>query len=1060
MASSSSSSSDEELIHKERSETDEIVFYIDDKRAKLSLYLPDGKKIAEKLAVIKLRTESVENGTFDITKHVMQIIRLIQRNPEYLFRIDFSFISKTIYKNNKWIFNYNYERLYKQKAEFFNTIIKRCLQRFASNETDIDKETQTLIERFIENGYSFNFISNDGVKSLLPYTLIPMNGVYFIAYNLFLIHQKMIIRLVFTVISEHLASVQKVISLKFHTIYGLNDNINIIVDFIEKHDTIKELCIIHTNIIGNTKPLFTRISSLNREFYHIDLSKCLMFADDMKDVGLFIQQNNHLYALSLSFRGIPGGVSSKAYFKALRDGFINQNNSTMNTNLVNLSLKSCRITPKTLEILCDCFKYMNLKQLSLKYNDLLLNQDLHEEQDDITPLTKFFETIGKNNMISLNLSGVSVQQHDSTEELFRNVSEWLKDNLTIRILKLDKNHFKLAPILDVRLSGIYGGFIERLTQLSDDQSRLEKLSMKNNGLMTDMKIKDVPFFEFIQQKNRFLRKLYLQDSESKVKVKNERIADIVFSLLQYNYSMTRLDMHSTKRNTSENKFLERGDYYTILNKEDSAKSASLYLLKEFCLRRNMRMMKNVSQRLLESLQLELGIQIPEDVAYEKRVGLSPYLYTYKDIPFNNDILSHIVDDIPIHHVPCSIVFVNQKNSFTRSINNDISKEKYWINKLSKKLNDGGLNRYVETLALDWLDIDDDEMILLIDSLMFKIDNPLLSGLKFDVGNDVLLSLSLNNNKVLEGKSLPHIGNLVLKSRIQKLSLHLFKYEGFKVFPEPHFFIEMIDIISSSDHLTSLSLSLKNRVIHNDMIKEKLFQQISLIKLLGILEIEHTDLSSFDDISKSLEPLLNMKNLRELKMVEIHIYGKQIIPIMNVISKSKLTTFVFITEKIFLNSHIDGIINALSENKTLLHIDMNLKSRNPTILNTRLKELTERNKQLALHAVSLDDDYAEMSQPLPKKSSSGKKKSSPDHMQYVEKITFYIDLLIYNDQFIKDDPQQKHELKMIYDSLLAELYTYTKSSRADGDYRIFVDHTVYIIQTKLQEYRNKYPLFYK
>lgn len=153
---------------------------------------------------------------------------------------------------------------------------------------------------------------------------------------------------------------------------------------------------------------------------------------------------------------------------------------------------------------------------------------------------------------------------------------------------------------------------------------------------------------------------------------------------------------------------------------------------------------------------------------------------------------------------------------------------------------------------------------------------------------------------------------------------------------------------------------------------------------------------------------------------------------------------------------DNFILVVVNNKTLTNISV------PQISEHHQKELhviEERNKNLKLQNISLEDDIEEMSNPMPKRSSGAKKHDPSYNMDYITKITYYIDLLIYNEQFVRNDIQRQ-KLKKIYNLLLSELYVFTKSSRTNDDYRIFHDHTSYIIDHHLANYRKKYTLFHK
>lgn len=281
-------------------------------------------------------------------------------------------------------------------------------------------------------------------------------------------------------------------------------------------------------------------------------------------------------------------------------------------------------------------------------------------------------------------------------------------------------------------------------------------------------------------------------------------------------------------------------------------------------------------------------------------------------------------------------------------------------------------------------------------------------------------------------------------------------------------MKMMSFIQKSSHLTTFGISFKNFLtkVHSHPVLWQFFRlwffgELPKCKSLRTINIEDTNLAHYKFIDAEFEFILKMPNLTEFKLSSVIIYAEQFDPLFQLITKSHLESFHLSLREGFLgdiNLMIDAkFFSYFEQNKTLTKVDIpQLSDKNQA----KLQKIIERNKNFKLQMVSLDDDYEEMSNPMPKRSSGAKKHSKHIYdMDYITKVSYYIDLLIYNDQFVRNNVQ-KQKLKKIYNLLLSELYTFTKSSKTSDDYDTFVDHTSYIINDQLNDYRNKYTLYHK
>lgn len=1079
MLSASSSSSSSTLVHKQSKKPTTIYEVFKDPK-KMKLYLPDGGRISERLTTIALPIEEIENHKFDYFKHCKEVPYLIEQRLDRLYRIDFSFIGAII-DYPSWLFQYHYlKEEYESNIDYFNKIVgKMCDMRIDVDIITRKAYRDNIIKRFIEHNYSFNFLSVDGKTSILE-DIVNDEMVVFFSEELFRNAQQTIVGFTFGLIERAGPDVMnRVVSLRFIDVIPHEPTLKWLMDYIKtSNGSVKELIINNDErqVAANLDFILHEIYNLNHDLYSLDLSNCDLSFENFNQLGRFLRENGRLYKIKIARTQLTIN-----HINAFKEAFFG-NHVIENKYLANVVFKNTWINPDMLFILSSCFEHMiNLKQLSLSHN-IIVGADPTDDHG----LIELFKCLTKSRVISLDLSNGVYIGSRTISRFFVLISEWLKNNLTIKSLKLKRNFIEEFAEDDAGgddqfdlpddSEEIFNDFVENLIKYdTKGKCKLEKLNMRKNGIMTES-MPSLGFDELI--KNERIRKLYLDGvgNNNTQNIKNKKLNfNMVVNLLKYNYNMTRLDLNDL----TPIEGIPITEYHIVKEREKDTRQISIYLLKEFCIQRNFRLSQPIGKRLLQSLQAELGILIPEDIAYSKRVGGSPYVYHFKDLPFTNDILTHIIDDIPDYLTP---FYLQLSNAQDHEVSMNTAKDIHWTKKLADKLSVKGLNLYLKSFALDFFTFGTYTNIKeLLESLLFKIENPLLSGLPFltdkndDLGNDVLESFYLRDNMFVPTIAIyALIGEIVARSRIKTFlfgfSYHINFLSDSEVDGVVTRLMRMMHFVHQSSHLTTFGISFKNflsKVDENVAIRHHFrlwfFNQLSKCKTVKTVIFDDTFFGHYKFIEEEFKFILKMPNLTEFKLSKVVLYGNQFEPLIQLIASSRLESF-HLSLRDFMSNDINLVANDIvllfKQNKTLVNIDIpQFTPHNQE----RLRKIVERNKALKLQTVSLDDDYNEMAGPMPKRSSGGKKHHIStvcgNDEDYITKVTYYIDLLIYNEQFVRNDVQ-KQKLRKIYHLLLSELYVFSKSSRMKDDYNIFVEHTSYIIKHQFAKYRSKYTLFHK
>lgn len=1064
-SSLASSSQSTELVHKEPKK--QTLFEVGKDNKKMKLYLPDGGRVSERLSVIGLPTVFIANHKFNDLLYCREIPYLIKERPGKLYKIDFSFIG-AILDHPSWLFQHRFHRgEYEGNKGAFVEIIDAMFDM----RVDIDIVTKrafrdNLLKEFIEKGYTFRFLSNDG-KTSISKPLVTDDMIVFLTEKLYLFIQTGIVGFTLGLIQREGPEVMsRVVSIKLSDIIPKFETIQFIIEYIKASDgAVRELQIHNeeSKVSIYLDYILQEIYNLNHNFYILDISKCDLTPQNFNELGRFLRENKRLHKIKMS-----GFRMEMNHINAFKTAFLGQI-PIQNTTLVNLALKTLSISSELLFELSKCFEHMNLRYLSLNDNFILVDNDEidrpHQPHRMSTDgISGLFNVLTKDKIVSLDLSKNISVGGTKFVAFYDHIAQWMENNLTIRSLKL-KNNFiegyeedEEEEVID---NEIFAKFIRRLTKYSvQDKNRLEKLNMRENQIMTEMG-DDYPIrFDKLIKKSRYIRKIRL-DSTTGERVKNVQYQPMIYDLLMYNYNMERLDLNDLTPIAGVTPF----EYFLVKERELNNRILSLFMLKEFCLRRNRRMVKSMTQRLLTSLQVELGVKIPEDEAYHQTMGISPYTYQFREMRFTNVILCHIIDDIPDYMTPFRLQLSNMQDS---NVYTSPSDKEFWIRKLAYKFTSKGMNRYLTSLAIDEFMLVDDDIHRLIKSLYFKIDNPLLSGLPPDVefGNDVLETLYLRNNRYLPtAYFLPLLGDLIMKSRIKTFVLyfgyHINFYDTERKQNFEYNILEMMDLIKKSAHLTGFGISFKTLLNTDYEFANQFMVKLIQCQHIQNLTFESTNFQNLHHFDDTFKFIIQMPNLIGLDLLNIMIDPKQLKQIASFINKSNLRSFTISFAGLddeFTTPHADFVkfVDVISKNRKLTSINI------PQIVGKLKEKITateERNKNLKLQNISLEDDIEEMTNPMPKRSSGAKKHNPSYDMDYITKITYYIDLLIYNERFVRNDVQRQ-KLKKVYNLLLSELYTFTKSSRTNADYHIFHKHTSYIIDHHLANYRKKYTLFHK